>query len=110
MIGSIGFAPRPEQRSALVTNRRQTLLYNTFLEEIHGTSSRSVAHLNVARLGQSLECGRRGVEIVYYFKRTPTIVQVPTGLFFMGLRFLNGCSKGIRRGVRWLATCALYLA
>ena len=48
-----------------------------FLEEAHRSPSRSVAYLNGARLGQSLECGRREGEIAYCVERTPATPNVP---------------------------------
>jgi hypothetical protein len=48
-----------------------------FLEEAHRSPSRSVAYLNGARLGQSLECGRREGEITYCFEHTPATSNLP---------------------------------
>jgi len=48
-----------------------------FLEEAHCSPSRSVKYLNVARLGQSLECGRREGESAYCLEHTPATSNVP---------------------------------
>ena len=48
-----------------------------FIEEAHRSPSRSVAYLNGARLGQSLECGRREGTIAYCFEHTPATSNVP---------------------------------
>jgi hypothetical protein len=65
--------------SALVKARNQTISCIGWLEEAHRTSSHSVEYLNLngARLGKSLECGRREGEIVYYFEHTPAPANVP---------------------------------
>ena len=47
------------------------------LEEAHRSPSRSGAYLNGARLGQSLECGRREGTIAYCFEHTPATSNVP---------------------------------
>jgi len=48
-----------------------------FIEEAHRSPSRLVAYLNGARLGQSLECGRREGTIAYCFEHTPATSNVP---------------------------------
>jgi hypothetical protein len=53
-----------------------------FLEEAHRSPSRSVAYLNGARLGQSLECGRRVGKIAYCVEHTPATANVPEGFTF----------------------------
>jgi hypothetical protein len=58
---------------------RKMILYIAFLDEAHGSSSRSVTNLNGARLERSMECRRREGKANYYIKHTPTRVRVPTG-------------------------------
>src|SRR5664280_3489807 len=79
-IDSNGLSHWAERRSALVTTHRETIVCIAFLEKNHRSSSRSVANLNRARLGQNLKCGRREGEIVCYLKRTSRIARVPTAL------------------------------
>src|ERR1035441_270349 len=69
-----------------------------FLEEAHRSPSRSVAYLNGARLGQSLECGRREGEIAYCFEHTPGTSNVPEARHFCCSTVSKRSQHGILEG------------
>ncbi len=57
--------------------RRQVVLYIAFLGEAHGSSSGSVAYLNVARLERTLGAEGEKKNRDYWFKHTRTGTCVP---------------------------------
>jgi hypothetical protein len=69
-----------------------------FLEEARRSPSRSVAYLNGARLGRSLECGRREGEIAYCFERTPARANVPEARPFCCSKVRKRSQHGILEG------------
>jgi hypothetical protein len=66
--------------SALVTTRRKTIADIAFFEEAHRRSNHCVAFLNDARLGQSLECGRREGKLCTVLDHTLIAALVPAAL------------------------------
>src|SRR5271157_5158119 len=58
-IRFIGISRRPNRMLALDAALRETIVYIAFFEEAHRGSCLCVVFLNDARLGLSLECGRR---------------------------------------------------
>src|ERR1700722_616530 len=86
-------------------SRRKVILYICFFDEAHGSSSRSVACLEDARLEQRPECRRREGENSVSSKHTLTMACVPecprdsasgvsTALYTTepSRRFASGCS------------------
>lgn len=54
-VGCTGLSYRPERTPSLIRARIETIRHIACMEEVHRCSSRSVAYLKDARLGQSLE-------------------------------------------------------
>ena len=94
-MGSISLSSRLERMSALVTTLRWTALCIAFHEEAHRSSSRSVAFLNGARLGQSAgvrEARRKKCVLSQAYTRHGPRAD---GFTLHGVRrFLYGTSRG----------------
>ena len=94
----MGLSHWPEQMPGSCYDSETDDFCIAFLEEAHRSPSRSVAYLNGARLGQSLECGRREGEIAYCFEHTPGTSNVPEARPFCCSTVSKRSQHGILEG------------